>query len=703
MGSRLKISLMHVSRMIGVFCSVTLNLCLVSLPIVEAQESRKVAGQQSPRVTEYEGSIEPLLKAYCILCHGENVQEGGLTLQEVDSRVDGGRHFELWRMIYERVKFREMPPQEAKQPNDEQRSTLLAWIRGELQKTQRPGSADHAKLHLPQYGNYVDHAALFNDHAGPVIPGPTRVWRLRPRIYEDVFLGKTRTSGFHILSDALSMEPGRGFKDYAGRYFIDEPTTGQLLANAEMLVRVRSQSTLAMLIAEDESPREETVAIAIRRTFLTILRRQPTARELARLAQFHRELLRTSGKRLAAERLLIAIYMQPEALFREELGGGESDKHGRIRLTQREIAFAVSYALGNSPEELLLDAARNGDLATSEQVIAHVQRRFESPPKSAGNPRVLQFFREYFDYPSATEVFKNAPQRGSHLPQMLTTDLDLLIEYIVERDRDVLFHLLTTNKYFVGCRRDSETGRLIQSRVGHRRQESFRAGTNPEHATIYGLPRDWIWTDQQPVAVPAHMRAGVLTHPAWLVAWSGNFDNHPVQRGKWIRTHLLGGTVPDVPIGVDAIVPEDKTKQFRERLTMATASSHCQRCHRKMDPLGLPFEHYDHYGRFRVREANRPVDASGTIALVDDLALAGDVSNPIEMMHRLAYSEHVEQVFVRHVFRYFMGRNETLGDARTLQVAHQAYRDHGGSFRALVVSLLASDSFLCRSCEAPDA
>jgi hypothetical protein len=51
---------------------------------------------------------------------------------------------------------------------------------------------------------------------------------------------------------------------------------------------------------------------------------------------------------------------------------------------------------------------------------------------------------------------------------------------------------------------------------------------------------------------------------------------------------------------------------------------------------------------------------------------------------------------VRHVFRYFLGRNETLGDANTLQDAHSAYRKENGSFRSLIASLLSSDSFLLR-------
>jgi hypothetical protein len=196
--------------------------------------------------------------------------------------------------------------------------------------------------------------------------------------------------------------------------------------------------------------------------------------------------------------------------------------------------------------------------------------------------------------------------------------------------------------------------------------------------------------------MPEGQRAGVLTHPAWLVAWSGNFDNHPVQRGKWIRTHLLGGTIPDVPICVDAKVPENEHQQFRERLVAATESDTCWRCHKKMDPLGLPFEQFTHYGRRQRTERGRPVDTTGAISLVGGELEGQAVTSPIDLMQRLAHSAHVEQVFVRHVFRYFMGRNETLGDAATLQRAHAAYRKNNGSFKALVVSLLSSDSFLLR-------
>ena len=66
------------------------------------------------------------------------------------------------------------------------------------------------------------------------------------------------------------------------------------------------------------------------------------------------------------------------------------------------------------------------------------------------------------------------------------------------------------------------------------------------------------------------------------------------------------------------------------------------------------------------------------------------------MIEKLSRSERVKQVFVRHAFRYWMGRNETINDAPVLQDAYKAYEENDGSMKALLISLLASDSFLYR-------
>ena len=243
----------------------------------------------------------------------------------------------------------------------------------------------------------------------------------------------------------------------------------------------------------------------------------------------------------------------------------------------------------------------------------------------------------------------------------------------------------------------------------------------------YNLPSNgrhgeqkWNWPLEQPLEMPKEQRAGLLTHPAWLAAYSLNEGNDPIHRGIWVYKRLLAGVLGDVPPDVDAAVPIDPHKTLRERMEPLRAER-CWKCHHKVNPLGEPFELFDDWGRYRkqiyfdesgevyMRRDNqfdrklkegklttRKVDASGKIAFSGDPKVDGEVKDAVEMMHRLGHSDRARQSFIRHLFRYFMGRNEMLSDSKTLIEAEKSYSDNGGSFKALVVSLLSSDSFLYR-------
>jgi hypothetical protein len=80
-------------------------------------------------------------------------------------------------------------------------------------------------------------------------------------------------------------------------------------------------------------------------------------------------------------------------------------------------------------------------------------------------------------------------------------------------------------------------------------------------------------------------RKGILTHPAWLIAFAANTETDPVRRGKWVREKLLAGSIPDVPVTVDAVIPEDHHKTLRQRLDKKTGETYCWQCHVQMNPL----------------------------------------------------------------------------------------------------------------------
>ena len=145
--------------------------------------------------------------------------------------------------------------------------------------------------------------------------------------------------------------------------------------------------------------------------------------------------------------------------------------------------------------------------------------------------------------------------------------------------------------------------------------------------------------------VPEDQRLGILSHPSWLVSHSDAMDNHAILRGRWVRERLLGGGIPDVPITVDAMLPDEPHNTLRDRMRV-TRKTYCWTCHQKMDPLGLPFEMYNHAGLYRELELNKPVNTTGEIIDSGDPKLDGKVANAIEMIRKLAESKRTEQVFV---------------------------------------------------------
>lgn len=246
---------------------------------------------------------------------------------------------------------------------------------------------------------------------------------------------------------------------------------------------------------------------------------------------------------------------------------------------------------------------------------------------------------------------------------------------------------------------------------------SYAFGTNlTKWTNAYNIDAfETQYTCEQPFNLPN--RVGILLHPAWLIAHSQNSATDPVRRGKWVREKLLAGWVPDVPITVDARIPEDPHKTLRERLDMVSSNQECWKCHQYMNPLGLTFEAFDDFGRHRTVESleypenliakakskygadtykTKSLNTAGNLSGTGDSKLDGDVSDAMELIKKLQNSPRVRQSIVRHAFRFFMGRNECLSDSQTLIDADMAYISSGGSFKAVIVSLLTSDSFMYR-------
>jgi len=478
----------------------------------------------------------------------------------------------------------------------------------------------------------------------------SRVWRVSPPQFERAAQSIAATSSYTGKTNPFSGSvSGQRFNNYANAFSLEE-------AEVDALFRAADAATISGLgdnkmpgcirnaYRDNVAPTQECRESIVSYVGLRLFRRQLTPEEVERYQVRMGALVDATDPQRGIRAGIKVIFAAPEALFRFEIGG-EADANGEARLTDNEIANALSFTLLDAtPSTGLLGEARMGSFSDLMAIIATATDMM-STTKAWQFPAVMRRFAEqYFHYDIGFQVFKDASfsayNFGRHHGAM-----ERFIDEMVARDTDFVFNLLTSTAVW------DEDGNITD--------------------------------DPQ--------RAGVLHREAWLISYSNNIENQPIQRGHFIRESLLCGEIPEIPIDVVAQLPEGNT--MRERLSIHSSEPRCAGCHSLMDGLGLPFQQFDHFGQWRDTEGGLPVDTSGNV-----IGVASDFDGPVtdsyELVDRLARSYHVERCFIRHLFRFTMGRNETYGDACTLAAAHQAYRDSGGSIRATPDRLVTSDPFL---------
>lgn len=705
-------------------------------------------------------TVSDFIDLHCSKCHGETKPKGSFQLHDLIDEPFDPADQKRWLKIHEMTGLAEMPPVKKKQPTDQEREDFMEALNAIL-KANKMGRSEW-ELALPRYANRVNHEDLFSgEHKGPAYT-KARVWRISGDTYQRLM--KDFELGFDFVVPMKKNDTG--FDDYASLY-ADEATILTMKTNAKRIATVMikgkaSQPPRRGKIKKDfkakySGPRHREI-----REFLAI-KGEPTHDQLKKVFKFAftfftklepgEELtnrwieqiflpnLKTGGLSGGLHGTIVSILLSPEFLFRVELGQGEKLPDGRRMLSPTELAFALSYTLHNHPVKTVLASAKEGKLKTREDVEREFRALYDNPKILRGStaaghkgnvwqsskdhrrgtfsrPKLVQFFQQYFGYTKAPDVFKDDLRHGGlHNPGELVKDADWTVLHILAKDKNVLAELLTSDRFAVNEGRRKKKNKIKNGEANPATAHGYQKAYNMTRAAEQSRGKATF-------QMPEGQRAGMLTHPAWLIAHSTNFHTDPVRRGKWILGHLLGYSVPELPVAAQAQLPEWHDKTIRERFSVVEDES-CWRCHKKMNPLGNPFEAYDDFGRFRSKhfvapnghlveaefdtlsrhnpdkdalaaKPKIPVDMTGELFGTGDPTLDGPVNGPVELMHKLARSERVRQVFIRHIFRYFMGRNETLNDSPTLIAMDRAYVASEGSFKETLVALVTSDSFLYR-------
>ncbi len=502
---------------------------------------------------------------------------------------------------------------------------------------------------------------------------PRRIWRLSETQYLNTvaaaFLGRdaigkpgtTRIAGLESPFDSI-VEQDR-FSTYADSYSMTDLEFQRAMGAAHdiagaLVARLRKDPTSCLGGAAASTPFATCLKNIVAQRGELLLRRPLTTDEANTYNGIASKHLATFGEDETAILTFQTILLSPHFLFRVELGSSSS------KLDAYELAAALAYGLTDWPADASLwSAAAKGELATTEQIRAQVMRLIGDGSQTASPTR--RFLGEFFRYPDTVKVAKDL---SFHDPDGLIRDTDRLIVDLLKANgrQGLLKALLTTPSGYA----------------------------SPKTMPSYGMKATAKGTDPQKVMFPAAERAGILTQPSFLTAFSDTDHNLPVQRGKFISETLLCRPIPPLPIGLVPKLPDlgpDAT--MRAKLAVHSKDA-CWACHQMMDPVGLGLEGFDHAGRFRTMEGTRPADASGE--LIGAGPVDGKFTGAVDLAGRLAASPVVEQCFVTHSFRFWLGRPEGVQDRCALADAVAAHARTGGDYLDLVATLFTSKSFLYR-------
>lgn len=371
----------------------------------------------------------------------------------------------------------------------------------------------------------------------------------------------------------------------------------------------------------------------------------------------------TASPEEAMRRVILLTLKSPRFLYQElpsETHSGSTDPWLR--------ASRLSFAMLNSiPDKQLLDAARNGQLTTEQQVRDQAWRM-------VGDRRcqshLTEFLRTWMNLGHLHDIDKNAtafPEFNREIAADMRTSLELFLEQVVTADKPDFRRLLTSESTFMN-------GRLAKFY-----QQELAAGD-----------------EFQEVRFEPDHRAGIISHPLLLSGFAYQSTSSPIHRGVFLYRGVLGRALKPPPEAVAPTPPElaaDLTT--RERVHLQTSPEMCANCHLMINGLGFSLENFDAVGRYRETELQRAVDATGNYRTRDGAEIR--FRGAKELAAFLAETPESHRAFVRQLFHHMVQQPILAFGPDSLHNLAEYFRNHEFALNQLMVEIA------CRSALRPDS
>lgn len=265
---------------------------------------------------------------------------------------------------------------------------------------------------------------------------------------------------------------------------------------------------------------------------------------------------------------------------------------GKMIPHQYELASALSYFLwGSMPDDELLALAAENKL-DDETVIAEQVRRLLADQRSSDFIR--NFTKQWMDlekmktvpinrdlYPRFLLYVSAGERAGTEEPYRPT-----IRDYMIDETVGFIAELIRRNASVLNVV-DSDFAVLNQPLAAH-------YGVNGVEGIGF-----------RPVALnPEHHLGGLLTHGSVLVGNGTGSAPHPIYRAVWLREAILGDEVAPPPADVPALSDTagesaEHALSIKDLLAKHRTQESCNDCHARLDPWGIPFEHYNAVGKYQ--------------------------------------------------------------------------------------------------------
>ncbi|MBC8352420.1 MAG: DUF1592 domain-containing protein [Planctomycetes bacterium] len=429
--------------------------------------------------------------------------------------------------------------------------------------------------------------------------------------------------------------------------------------------------TRILFARDSEDDQQRYVRKVIQRFATRAYRRPATEEEVDLLLSFFNRIRDESPTFEEAIRETLAmVLISPEFLYLMEPHDGGKSKHP---LTDFELASRLSYFLWSSmPDEKLFALAERGKLSEPD-VVAKQVRDMVADPKS--NNFVEHFTDQWLNLSGLDRVAVNPeyyPDFDDRLkPEMRKETQRFFAEILYE---------------------DLSAMNLIDSDF---------AMLNRRLAKHYGVtgPRG---SEFERVALAADdRRGGLLTQGSVLLSNSTGEDSHPIRRAVWLLDRLLDSPPapppPDVP-ELNQGEPDLLGLPLKKQLELHRQKDSCNRCHRRIDPWGIPFESYDAVGQWRSevlrvakkgRDTRTPVVASAILPGGHEV----DGLEQLKVYLLTQESKRFSRALVIKLLTYSLGRSLELADEAVVESLTTQFAAADYRLSDLIIAIAQSEPF----------